>query len=330
MDIRQNKPLSRLTIGTAQFGQPYGIANRSGAPDFAEICTLLEDAAAAGINCLDTAVAYGSEEVLGRALTETGLRDSFFVVTKTDHLIPSTLPSREAEQAIRNSVEQSLRRLQADWLPLVLLHRDENPAYLDALCSCREAGLIGRCGVSFLSVARAQNLLAHPGLAGIQVPANVLDGRFHEAIVRAHARGALVFTRSCYLQGLLLLEDSATPAHLQAVTPDRAFFRRMAQQHGMPLPALLLRIMMNLPEVDSVVVGLETRKQLRENLAIFQAPHLPPDLVREAAAFRPQVPEWLLNPAEWSAHQNGNGALPNEAAGPPQPSLKNPVETSSP
>jgi aryl-alcohol dehydrogenase-like predicted oxidoreductase len=73
-------PLSRLMIGTAQFGLDYGVANHSGIPGFMEICAMLKEAASAGINCLDTAAGYGSsEEVIGRALAETGLKDFFFV-----------------------------------------------------------------------------------------------------------------------------------------------------------------------------------------------------------------------------------------------------------
>ncbi len=55
-------------LGTVQFGLAYGVANKAGTPAFSEICAMLEEAAAAGINCLDTAAAYGeSEEVLGKA-----------------------------------------------------------------------------------------------------------------------------------------------------------------------------------------------------------------------------------------------------------------------
>lgn len=161
-------PLSRLVIGTAQFGVDYGIANHSGVPGFMEICAMLEEAASAGINCLDTAAGYGSsEEVIGRALAETGLKDFFFVVTKVGEKIPARLSLTEAQKSICESVENSLRRLQADSLPLVMLHRDGNPAHLEALMSCRERRLIERCGVSLMHPDNARHFLSDPALDAI-------------------------------------------------------------------------------------------------------------------------------------------------------------------
>ena len=297
-------PLSRLMIGTVQFGLEYGVANHSGVPDFMEICAMLEDAASAGINCLDTAAGYGSsEEVLGRALAETGLKDFFFVVTKVGEKIPAEFSLTEARKSICESVENSLRRLQTDSLPLVMLHRDGNPAHLEALMSCRERGLIQRCGVSLMYPDNARHFLSDPALDAIQVPANVMDNRFREIISTAHARGVLTFSRSTYLQGLLLMDDSSTPAHLRPVTPDREFFSRIAKELSLSLSALLLLAMLSRSELDSLVVGMETRKQLQENIAILQSPPLPIEILEKISAFAPTVPDWLIDPAQWCLNE---------------------------
>ena len=59
--------LSRLTLGTVQLGLPYGIANRAGQPEYGEIRAIVAAAVEGGVNCFDTAAAYGtSEAVLGR------------------------------------------------------------------------------------------------------------------------------------------------------------------------------------------------------------------------------------------------------------------------
>ena len=297
-------PLSRLMIGTAQFGLDYGVANHSGVPGFMEICAMLEEAASAGINCLDTAAGYGSsEEVIGRALAETGLKDFFFVVTKVGDKIPARLSLTEARKSICESVENSLRRLQADSLPLVMLHRDGNPAHLEALMSCHERGLIERCGVSLMHPDNAQHFLSDPALDAIQVPASVIDNRFREIISTAHARRVLTFSRSTYLQGLLLMDDDSTPAHLRPITPDREFFCRMARELSLSLPALLLQAMLSRSELDSLVVGIETRKQLQENIAILQSPPLPAEILEKIGAFAPTVPDWLMDPAQWRLNE---------------------------
>lgn len=296
-------PISRITLGTAQFGQSYGVANRSGAPDLSEVCGMLEEAAAAGINCLDTARAYGqSEEYLGLALARTGLKDHFHVVTKTTPALPADATQAEAEGVLRESLETSLRLLGLDRLATVLLHRDTTPVHLDALATLREAGLIERSGVSLGNVENANRLAGHPALDAIQAPANVLDRRFQDSISQVHASGGTVFTRSCYLQGLLLMDDEATPAHLRIVIPARNFYRQLAGELGIDLPALLLRAMLDRPDIDSVVVGMENRAQLRENIRIFQMAPLNEATRAKLDAFRPELPSWLIDPPQWGAH----------------------------
>ena len=62
----------KLALGTAQFGLPYGIANQIGRVSFGEGGAILRLARSAGIDTIDTAIAYGgSEDRLG----EIGVTD---------------------------------------------------------------------------------------------------------------------------------------------------------------------------------------------------------------------------------------------------------------
>ncbi len=61
-----------LVLGGAQFGMPYGIANRAGKPGDDELHAILALAEAAGVSHLDTAAGYGdSEHRIGSALGPT-------------------------------------------------------------------------------------------------------------------------------------------------------------------------------------------------------------------------------------------------------------------
>ena len=51
-----------LALGTAQFGLPYGIANQVGRISRDEATTILDHAWAAGLDTIDTAIAYGESE----------------------------------------------------------------------------------------------------------------------------------------------------------------------------------------------------------------------------------------------------------------------------
>ena len=75
--------LSMLTLGTVQFGLPYGIANTHGQPAYETARDIIACAVEGGVNVLDTAVSYGeSEAVVGRALAELGIADRVLVVSK--------------------------------------------------------------------------------------------------------------------------------------------------------------------------------------------------------------------------------------------------------
>ena len=70
-----------------------------------------------GINLIDTARAYGTEEIVGRALA--GRRDEVIVSTKAMPEVNGHLLSAEA---LRGSVEKSLGRLRTDYVDLFFVH----------------------------------------------------------------------------------------------------------------------------------------------------------------------------------------------------------------
>ena len=84
--------LTRLGLGTVQFGLDYGVSNRAGRPDESEVAAILARAIEAGIGYLDTAPAYGdAESLIGRLLPAGhGLR----IVTKLPSIAEYTLKSQ--------------------------------------------------------------------------------------------------------------------------------------------------------------------------------------------------------------------------------------------
>jgi diketogulonate reductase-like aldo/keto reductase len=105
------------------------------------------DALAAGYRHVDTAVAYGNEEAVGRGLARSGVdRNEVWVTTKV-------WMADYAPRDLRASAEASLRRLGIDRLDLLLLHwPPEDPAELasalEELQRLRADGLIRELGVS--------------------------------------------------------------------------------------------------------------------------------------------------------------------------------------
>ncbi len=294
-------PPSRLTLGTVQFGIDYGIANRTGKPSLDTVCAILREAYHGGVDTLDTAAAYGqSEEVLGQALRQIGLTDKIRVVTKVAAM-PADLSKADAAARIEASVVKSLKLLNLEQLPLVLFHRQESLIYADELLALRARGLIEAAGVSIVSPEGAQNALKYAELKAWQVPSNLLDRRFtHSGLTEAAKQaGKLVFVRSTYLQGLLLMDDAVVPKHLQEAIAARRPFRDLAAKIGIPFPELALRAMLSRPDLSALVVGVETIAQMKENNILFAKGPLSADIMVQVNAIVPQVTHYLINPGEW-------------------------------
>lgn len=154
--------VSVLGLGTVKFGRNQGVKypQAFALPDDAAIQHLLETAASLGINLIDTAPAYGtSEERLGKLLQ--GSRDQWVICSKAGEEFTNGKSSFDfSAMGILKSVERSLRRLQTDYLDVLLVHSsgdDERiineDGVFDTLLRLKEQGKIRSYGMSTKTVA---------------------------------------------------------------------------------------------------------------------------------------------------------------------------------
>lgn len=115
----------------------------------------VEAAYTTGYRLFDTAQMYGNEEVLGTALKNLGVaRDDFFITTKV----------AEANQGYEQSIEsvrQSLKRLQLDYVDLLLVHWPIHQHFFStwrAFETLKRDGLVRSIGVSNFGMAHLQLL----------------------------------------------------------------------------------------------------------------------------------------------------------------------------
>ena len=294
----------RLMLGTVQFGMPYGVANRTGQPEYAEVVRIVATAVEGGVRWFDTAAAYGSsEEVLGRALSELKLRDAVTVVTKIAPLSAEDVADPVlARSAIERSVERSRLQLGLERLPVVLFHREADAAHLEVLDELRGRGVVERVGVSCDNPpGGALGRVVDGRVAALQIPANLVDRRHLSSglLPQAASRGVLVLVRSAFLQGLLVMPEEQIPSHLRGVLPARSWLEGIAQESGMTLAELAVRFLQSQQGVTSVLCGVETVAQMRENLRIADQGPLPRDLLSRLMSWSPELPEALVTPSAW-------------------------------
>lgn len=259
--------VSRLALGTAQFGMRYGVANAQGMPDANEVTAILHLARARGMDTLDTAIAYGeSERTLGRA----GVSE-WRVVTK---LPPLPADCEDVDAWVRDSVADSLARVGVPRLAGLLLHRSADLAgprgarLAAALRAAREAEHCEKVGVSIYDPSELD--ATWPVLAPdlVQAPFNVFDRRLESSgwLARLASHGVEVHTRSAFLQGLLLMSADRRPARFAKWAPLLAQWDTWVADQGMPALQACLSFVLRHPQIDRVVVGVDGAGHLREVL----------------------------------------------------------------
>jgi len=171
---KTGEKISIIGLGTWQFSEAWGVK------DYKTAKKIIEKAVELGINLIDTAAVYGrglSEEFIGRALKELGVRDEVFIATK----LPGDFLSYGD---VFKGTEKCLKRLQVDVIDLMQVHWP--PAwhnfptceYMRALEKLVNLGKIRYIGVSNFPVElleSARNCLSKTDVVSNQIRYNVIE-----------------------------------------------------------------------------------------------------------------------------------------------------------
>ncbi len=270
--------MSKIALGTAQFGLPYGISNTQGQVDRTEIDYIWQVARGAGITMLDTAIAYGnSEENIG-ATKSVG----FDIVTKLPRL-----PGAETSitQWVHSQIENSLAKLKRDSVYGFLLH---NPAdllgidgdeLLAALVNLKRDGLIKKFGVSIYSPTELDSLFLQipdfrPDI--IQSPLNVIDQSIESSgwLARLSEMNVEIHIRSIFLQGLLLQQPNERSVAFGKWSSVFAQFDSWTNSQQLSPLAACLGHVLSYPEVSKIIIGVTSANELEQIIAASSGDHV--------------------------------------------------------
>lgn len=154
---RSGLEASLLALGTVKIGRNTAVRypRPFDLPDDDAVVALLDEAAALGINLIDTAPAYGDSEArLGQLLPRS--RGNFLLATKVGEEFDGATSHYDfSTESIRRSVHRSLDRLGRSRLDIVCIHSDGNDRRilesgdcLATLRSLKSQGLIRAIGLS--------------------------------------------------------------------------------------------------------------------------------------------------------------------------------------
>jgi aryl-alcohol dehydrogenase (NADP+) len=306
--------VSRICLGCMTYGSRKW---REWVLEEPESRPLIRQALEAGINFFDTADMYSvgaSEEILGRALKEFGpTRDRLVIATKVFNAMGDDPNQRGlSRKHIFHAIDDSLRRLQTDYVDLYQIHRFD-PATpmeetLEALHDVVRAGKALYIGASSMWAWQLAKMLSLAGQRGwprfvtMQNHYNLLyreEEREMIPLCRAEglglipwsplARGRLARNRET---GTVRARTDEYAKSLYAATADSddkviAAVQTLAAAHGVPPARIALAWLLHQPGLTAPIIGASKPQHL-ENAVAAVGLKLTPDEIKQLE--EPYVP----------------------------------------
>ncbi len=271
--------VSEMCLGTMMFGDRC---------DEAESDRILSTAVDAGVNFIDTAWAYVdgvTEEILGRIIR--GKREKLFICTKVTKTTDADWVSA--------SIDESLARLQTDYVDLYLIHWPREQMQTEAMMGALnnvvtqgKARYVGCSNFPAWLLAHCNAIAERNGWAKLvcnQVPYNLIErGIEVEVLPQAIAEQIAITTYRPLLMGILAgkygsgevipedsrgFSDQRIPAWLEKFGQGLRRFNQFAADRGLHPAQLATAWVNHTPGVTSPVVGVSSLRQLQSSIGAF-------------------------------------------------------------
>lgn len=306
--------VSRICLGCMTYGSKKW---REWILEEEESRPFIRQALEAGINFFDTADVYSlgaSEQILGRALKEFGPpRDRLVVATKV-HGVMGDDPNQRglSRKHIFHAIDDSLRRLQMDYVDLYQIHRfdpttpmEETLAALNEVVRSGKALYVGASSMWVWQFAKMLHLAAQHGW-----PRFVTMQNHYNLLYREEEREMIPF---CRAEGIGLIpwsplargklarppeadtvrsqtDDYARSLYSKTAEADdkvRASVQKLAAARGIPPTRIALAWMLQKPGITAPIVGASKPNHLQDAIAalsirltgeeikVLEAPYVP-------------------------------------------------------
>lgn len=285
--------MNKIALGTAQFGMDYGVNNRRGKVRPDEVFNILNEAARAGIDTLDTAHSYGdSEKVIGDFIRNG--ENNFKIISK--------MPARTSGK-IDETFKESIGRLGTPILYGYLVHSFEaykkDEKIWSELTRLRSESKVEKIGFSLYLLSELEDLLQKDmAIDIIQIPFSVFDQRFGPYLSEMKKRGIEVYARSVFLQGLVFKDPKDLDRYFAGISDKVDGLHSLSCRSGMPVLSLCVNFVTANRFIDKVVVGVDSLENLIEIINVPQDKFLTKDIISEILNMRIDDEDILL-PFKW-------------------------------
>ena len=290
---KTNLEVSAIGFGCWEIGGTYGRIDES------QFGRAVQQAIESGVNCFDTAEAYGmgvSEEAVARALG--GRRRDVRIVTKFGVGYEEMPNRRDSSRArVMASIEKSLQRLQTDHVDVYLVHWPDPSTPFDetigALDDIVRQGKARYIGVSNFRLAQIEECVERRQIDVVQYGWNMFDRRMQAEIfpycaaqqIAVMAYGSLAYgmlsgtfhagmqfdetdwrSRDGMLGNINLFRTLFGPEHFPRNIAAVEDLKRLAAKYDKTLPQFALRWTLSNLAVSTALVGFREPAEVTENL----------------------------------------------------------------
>ena len=288
--------MSKISLGTVQFGVDYGISSINGQVTPKEVKNILSYAHLQDIDLLDTAPSYGnSEKILGEVDIQ-----KFKVVTKTRHFEKPEINIDDIA-LMKKDFFNSLKDLKQDSVYGMLVHNADDllkpgcEKLFHQLKELKQAEKIMKIGVSVYDYSQLQSIFDNFDIDLVQLPFNILDRRMIDSgmLSKLKSKDVEVHARSVFLQGLLLMSEKNRPDKFNRWNGLWKVWHEWLNDNQISALEGAVRHAISFPEISKVLVGVDNVDQLKE-------------IVIASSGVLPDMPDKmftndidLLNPSNW-------------------------------
>ena len=261
--------MNKLTLGTVQFGIPYGINNVQGQVSESEIAKILDVAYNSDISILDTASLYGnSEELLGKFAA-----GRFNIISKIKEVPENQNWSAEKlKDWLEQEIDSSLQNLNCNQLYAYLLHRPldllkyKDLKYFESLEKLKESGKTSKIGFSVYTPNDLEQLYSQYKPDLVQLPMNVLDCEFLKSgwLDRLKEDNVEIHVRSIFLQGLLLMSFEDQMLKFPNYSAIWKKWHQQLKDNNLTAIEACWNFVNQYKQIDNIIVGVLSSSELTE------------------------------------------------------------------
>jgi aryl-alcohol dehydrogenase-like predicted oxidoreductase len=289
--------MSKLILGTVQFGKNYGINNELGKPAKDEIFSILREAYKSGIQILDTAESYGdAHKIISEFHKISNIR--FKIITKYSPEIT------EYPDDLIDRINFHCSNFNINYLECYMFHSlNDFINYVkekrNTLKELKRLGIIKKIGVSIYENNELEILFNYSEVDLIQLPFNLLDNesKRKEVIVKARKRGIEIHTRSVFLQGLFFKDLAKLSGNLLDLKYYLNFLKEYVKNSSFSMAAFALNYPLNKVSIAILLIGVDSLKQLKNNINYIEKMNFR-SIYKDIDLMNVNTDK-LLNPSNW-------------------------------